>query len=201
MISNPDDGWCDFKLGEFVGRPSYLTGVPIDLLDCYFEYFWRGSSSVYFDEEGTKFTFVLSDAEVFIIRHGETPQLYKFDIFPEDLGVELLKDLEGNEQEWLDKFYMEPNESERVRLYNELINKVAILRNKLYQREFVDEESKLEVDYKYCTRKNVHQVMEGKEDDDKEYEAVADAFDEELDEVEYEWDEAEYELDEVDKLQ
>ena len=131
MISNPNDGWCDFKLGDFVGRPSYMTSVPIDLIECFFEYFWRGSSSVYFDEEGTKFTFVLSDTEVFIIRNGENPTLYKFDIVPQDLCIELLKDLEGNEQEWVDKFYIDPIPSERIRHYNELINKVAVLRNEL----------------------------------------------------------------------
>lgn len=195
MISNPNKGWCEFKLGDFVGHPSYSTGVPIDLLDCFFEYFWRGSSSVYFDEEGTDFTLVLSDTEVFIIQHNEEPTLYKFDIIPEELGVQLLEDLEGNEQLWVIDFYLEPIASERERLYNELLHKVAILRNKLHQRGYVDAESELEVDYKYCTRKNVHEAMDGKDDeDDEEYETVEDAFDEML-------DEAEYELIEEDKLQ
>lgn len=33
MISNPKNGWCNFKLGDFEGTPSYITDVPIDLLD------------------------------------------------------------------------------------------------------------------------------------------------------------------------
>lgn len=166
MISNPSCGWCDFKVGDFVGHPSYLTGVPIDLLDCFFEFFWRGSSSVYFDEEGAEFTFVLSNYDVYIIKDGEELTLHRIDAIPEDLALELLNDLEGNEQKWMDDFYMEPDASERIRLYNELINKVAILRNKLYKRDLVEETSNMKIDYKYVTRKNVDADLVEDDDDD-----------------------------------
>lgn len=165
MISDPNEGWCDFKVGDFVGHPSYLTGVPIDLLDCFFEYFWRGSSSAYFDEEGIEFTFVLSNYDVYIIKSGEQPTLYQIDAIPEELALDLLGDLEGNEQKWMDDFFMEPDASERSRLYNELINKVAILRNKLYKRDLVEETSDMKIDYKYVTRKNVDADLEEDNED------------------------------------
>ena len=33
MISDSKYGWCNFKLGDFEGHPSYLTDVPVDILD------------------------------------------------------------------------------------------------------------------------------------------------------------------------
>jgi hypothetical protein len=40
MISNPKYGWCDFKIednnsNEFFGTPSYITNVPVDLLQAF----------------------------------------------------------------------------------------------------------------------------------------------------------------------
>ena len=43
MISNPHAGWCDFKLGDFEGSPSYLTDVPVDLLNAFIEYHEKGT--------------------------------------------------------------------------------------------------------------------------------------------------------------
>ena len=39
MISDPKYGWCNFKLGDFKGTPSYLTDVPIDVLDAFSHHF------------------------------------------------------------------------------------------------------------------------------------------------------------------
>ena len=60
MISNPKHGWCDFKLGNFEGAPSYLTDVPFELLQAFIDYHERGSSAIVFDEEGTEFTLILT---------------------------------------------------------------------------------------------------------------------------------------------
>lgn len=56
MIYNPRFGWCNFKLGTFFGTPSYLTDVPVDLLDAFINYYEKGSGTVVFDEEGSHFT-------------------------------------------------------------------------------------------------------------------------------------------------
>ena len=55
MIKNPKHGWCTFSLGTFVGTPSYLTDVPMDLLSVFINYFENGYSAVVFNEEGTDF--------------------------------------------------------------------------------------------------------------------------------------------------
>ena len=36
MISDPKHGWCNFKLRTFEGTPSYLTDVPVDLLEAFY---------------------------------------------------------------------------------------------------------------------------------------------------------------------
>ena len=71
MINNPKHGWCDFKLGDFTGQPSYLTNVPKDLLRGFCELFSTGTSSVFFDEEGTEFTLVMNPYSIFIIEEKD----------------------------------------------------------------------------------------------------------------------------------
>ena len=60
MISNPKHGWCNFKLGTFEGTPSYLTDVPIDILTAFIDYHNKGCGVIWFDEEGTEFTLVIT---------------------------------------------------------------------------------------------------------------------------------------------
>ena len=47
MISNPKHGWCNFMLSDekdnlFVGTPSYVTNVPVDLLQAFLDYKTKG---------------------------------------------------------------------------------------------------------------------------------------------------------------
>ena len=67
MISNPKNGWCNFKLGDFEGTPSYITNTPIDLLDAFIDYYTRGYGLAYFDEEGSEFTLLLTWYGVYIL--------------------------------------------------------------------------------------------------------------------------------------
>ena len=70
MISNPQYGWCYFKLGNFEGHPSYLTDVPVDILDAFISYHTNGCGIAYFDEEGTDFMLILSPYLAFIIEEN-----------------------------------------------------------------------------------------------------------------------------------
>ena len=67
MISDPKHGWSTFKLGDFEGTPSYLTDVPLDLLDAFLDYHYKGIGMAWFDEEGTEFTLVINPYSLFII--------------------------------------------------------------------------------------------------------------------------------------
>lgn len=101
MISNPKDGWCEFKLGAFTGHPSYLTDVPMDIMSAFIDYYSTGSGLAYFDEEGTEFNLVLSNYSVYIISVGEHAELYDCSHLNIDcITEELIGDIEGYIEEW-----------------------------------------------------------------------------------------------------
>ena len=72
MISNPKHGWCDFKIEDdnnnvFFGTPSYITNVPVDLLQAFLDYKTNGQGMAWFDEEEPEFTLVLNPYSIYII--------------------------------------------------------------------------------------------------------------------------------------
>lgn len=105
MISNPGCGWCKFQISEqgksFEGHPSYLTDVPVDLLEAFLDFYDHGYGMACFDEEGSEFTLVLTEHCVYVIeRRGETI-LHTFDqIDAIVLAKELTRDIERNLDEW-----------------------------------------------------------------------------------------------------
>lgn len=65
MISNPKHGWSNFDLKAFHGTPSYLTDVPVDLLNAFIQYHTTGTGIAWFDEEGTEFTLVITPYAIY----------------------------------------------------------------------------------------------------------------------------------------
>lgn len=102
MIKNPEHGWCKFNLGEFEGRPGYLTDVPVDLLKGFIEYFTSGTSCVWFDEEGSEFTLILTPYNIYIVKDDEDAELlYSYPrLSPKDLANELISDIESDLGGW-----------------------------------------------------------------------------------------------------
>ncbi len=76
MITNPSCGWCEFQLGNFRGTPSFLTDVPIELLEAFLNYKLTGRAMVWFDEEGSEFTLVMNPYSIFIIEEKEESVLH-----------------------------------------------------------------------------------------------------------------------------
>ena len=130
MISNPKHGWCSFELGDFVGSPSYLTNVPIDLLDAFLDYHNKGMGMAWFDEEGSEFTLVINPYSLFIIEErGEKPILHDFSKMKvEDLEKELLSDIENDFIGWLE-FTDSCDQEEFVQNRNEIRQRIAKLKN------------------------------------------------------------------------
>lgn len=127
MISNPKHGWCDFKLGSFTGTASYLTDVPIDLLDAFIDYYTKGYGVVVFDEEGSYFTFVLTryNQGVFVIEERDVVALSSFSIMnPDDLAKELINDIENDLMRWSVEFTFDDIEKHR----HEISQKIAKLK-------------------------------------------------------------------------
>lgn len=101
MIKNPKHGWCEFELRTFHGVPSYLTDVPVALLNAFIDYHTTGMGMAWFDEEGTEFTLVITPYSLFIIEEREKPILHDFsEINIGNLEKELIADLERDLIGW-----------------------------------------------------------------------------------------------------
>ena len=138
MISNPKHGWCDFMLSDekdnlFVGTPSYVTNVPVDLLQAFLDYKTKGQGIAWFNEEGTEFTLVINPYSMFIIAENEHTELIDFSkVKIDDLIKELIQDIESDLIEW-SMFYCDCcYDKEEIKVNRELIrNLICQLKEKL----------------------------------------------------------------------
>lgn len=139
MISNPKHGWCDFKIEDdddnmFFGTPSYVTNVPVDLLQAFLDYKTKDQGMACFDEEGTEFTLVLNPHSMFIISENEkcNARLYKFNkININNLIKELIQDIKNDLIEW-SMFYYDCVDEEEIKINREHIrNLICQLKEKL----------------------------------------------------------------------
>lgn len=139
MISNPKHGWCDFKIEDdnnnvFFGTPSYVTNVPVDLLQAFLDYKTKGQGMAWFDEEGTEFTLVLNPYSMFVIAENEicNARLYKFNkININNLIKKSIQDIESDLIEW-SMFYCDCDDEEEIKVNREHIrNLICQLKEKL----------------------------------------------------------------------
>ena len=124
MISKPEYGWCNFKLGRFIGHPSgYMTSVVTDLLDAFILFYKNGIGAAVFDEGGSYFTLLLKQwNDVYIIEEKEKSTLLDFSEFNiNDLAQELISDIENDFDNWI-KFTEEEggDQFSRVHIYNKI---------------------------------------------------------------------------------
>lgn len=103
MISNPKHGWCDFMLLDekdnlFIGTPSYVTNVPVDLLQAFLDYKTNGQGMAWFDEEGAEFTLVLNPYSIHILAGNEVYGFSELNI--DNLIKELIQDIESDLVGW-----------------------------------------------------------------------------------------------------
>ena len=107
MINNPKHGWCDFQMGDFTGHPSYLTDVPVELLEGFLDGLLTHRRNIYFDQEGTTFVLVLSPDGVYIIEEKDEPVLHTFpDLTIKSLAREAAADVERDMDGWLYDFML-----------------------------------------------------------------------------------------------
>ena len=128
MISNPKHGWSNFDLKTFHGTPSYLTDVPVDLLNAFIQYHTTGTGIAWFDEEGTEFTLVITPYSLFVIEEKEEPVLHDFsEINIDNLEKELIEDIEKDLIGW-SGFITSDNREEVIMHRDEIRNKIAMLK-------------------------------------------------------------------------
>ena len=128
MISNPKHGWSNFDLKTFHGTPSYLTDVPVDLLNAFIQYHTTGTGIAWFDEEGTEFTLVITPYSLFVIEEKNKPVLHDFsEINIDNLEKELIEDIEKDLIGW-SEFITSDDREEVIMHRDEIRNKIAMLK-------------------------------------------------------------------------
>ena len=128
MISNPKHGWCNFELRTFEGTPSYLTDVPIDLLNAFIDYHTKGCGIAWFDEEGTEFSLIITPYSLFIIEEKDKPILHDFsEMKIDNVEKELIEDIENDLIGWSN--FITDNDSDEITIHrDEIRQKLAILK-------------------------------------------------------------------------
>ena len=103
MISEPKYGWCNFKLGDFIGHPSgHMMDVVQDLLDTFINFYKNGASVAVFDEEGSYFTLLLTYNGIYIIEEKEKTKLSDFgELDIDELASELINDIMSDFDNWV----------------------------------------------------------------------------------------------------
>lgn len=128
MISNPKHGWCTFSIGKdkdhcFTDRASYLTNVPVDLLDAFVTYTLNGYGCVVFDAEGHDYTLVLTEynQSIYII-DGNNHLIDLSNLDADDLIKELIEDIESDLDNWISfSAFDEKEEEENKRSITDLL--------------------------------------------------------------------------------
>lgn len=97
MLSLVGSGWAKIQYRDFTGYCSYLTEVPVDILNGCIDYLdarYCGTSSIFFDEEGSEFTLMIGRTKSVIIAERETTEIYVVDMDYQTLMSQLISDIE-----------------------------------------------------------------------------------------------------------
>lgn len=123
ILTNMSAGWCNFKLNDFEGRPSYIRDLPIDVINGYIDYIRTGHCVIEFDEETSWFSLVVcNESEVYIIAHRNELEFYPIDLNANDVLDELFIEIKDNLDDWINWCFCLGDEKNMYRI--ELQNKI-----------------------------------------------------------------------------
>lgn len=117
MLSKPCAGWTKVTIGDFEGRASYMTDVPMDCLIAFINALeYNIPASILFNEEGSEFTLVTSVDGTYVISEREESKLFVINKRFSKLARELINDIEDNLEDWVlwDYDYEFHNDSEGI---------------------------------------------------------------------------------------
>ena len=102
--------------------------MPIDLLNAFIDYHARGCGIVWFDEEGTEFSLIITPYSLFIIEEKDKPILHDFsEMKIENVEKELISDIESDLKGWAE--FMTNDDPEEITIHrDEIWNKLVILK-------------------------------------------------------------------------
>lgn len=184
MISHPKNGWCNFQIDDFTGSPSYLTDVPMELLDAFVEFYCdrKFAACINFDEEGSEFYLVLTANGAYIIEEREEVKLITLNTSIRELAEELMDDISENLTAWAKEFSVD------VGISNNPLNDMKIIKERVSEfkskikllqetfdnydkdREKREEEITNMIESQNVYNKNDYLVIQGKEEGKKEEE-------------------------------
>lgn len=121
IISNISAGWCSFDLDGFHGHPSYITPVPIDILEGLLHYLEYGTCTISFDEERSYFHLILTEYNTYIIEEKDKAILISISEDPNDVAAILYDDVINNKETWIE--WLSDNERDFGH-YRKIINKL-----------------------------------------------------------------------------
>lgn len=124
MLINPHAGWVNIKIGEFEDRASYLTDVPIDILDALLEsYKDRKVVAIEFDAEGWEYIIIINAYETHIIDYpyrtdeeylsseDDNRVLTTVEIGRDAIAKEFISDIEHDYDKWIHWMYYDDEDS------------------------------------------------------------------------------------------
>lgn len=140
MLKAPYAGWTTIKIGDWSDRASYLTDVPMDILDAFINsYNYWQPAVIKFDAEGWEYTVVIDDYETYIIdylHNDEGDYLDSFEANPtltiikvkkKNLAKEVLNDIKSNFNSWVE-WCSDDGDPEEIKKYEYILhNKVQKL--------------------------------------------------------------------------
>ena len=113
MLSKPKFGWTTISLGDFIGSASYITDVPIDVMESMIDALNNHKDFIVsFDAEGWCFKIIADDYRSFIIEEKDEPILYVCEKNKLELAKEILDDITTYKEDWYHWTVDEENEKE-----------------------------------------------------------------------------------------
>ena len=101
ILTNIAHGWCDFNLGDFEGRPSYIRFLPLDIINGYEEYCKSQHCIIEFDCEMWQFCLVIWENNVIILDNKYNKiNTNIININEEELLTELIKEIISDVDIW-----------------------------------------------------------------------------------------------------
>lgn len=140
MLTKPEAGWTNVKIGDYECQASYLTNVPMDCLNSMINAIQNYLPfCVDFDAEGWFFTVISSSYiyDTYVIEDKEEAKVHQYDnIKLTDLAKELYRDINENLDDWNMWLPCAKYESEETKEYREeLISKLDLLDQLIKERQ------------------------------------------------------------------
>ena len=125
ILTNIKYGWCDFNLGDYRGRPSYISNLPMQILNAYEEYVKYNHCIIEFDEELTQFCLVFwEDIVVIVDNRNDKVQSVYINKSPREVLNKLVNEIINDIRTWAEWIAIDDTEESISREEKRLTDKI-----------------------------------------------------------------------------